>query len=226
MIRLSPSDTQFIAGNADSKPLPFLDRDRDAVAVEASSKCLGILVRSHPTFASCSADIAMPLLDAAAAVIIRAENASPGSIGLVLRPLPSEAAIVQLHVLGHVLFASLDIKLGSVRNNLVMLYPIMARAISLCLFASSDLLSAADPNNDGAYFVTVVYNVARLAILAVNDPGHTAISPATQEALSGFWRRIWPDWERLLMLAIAPSCINPVSRLLTWLTIATARRCA
>lgn len=173
----------------------------------ASAQCYRLLIDTP--FAG-DPEMTLRLRDAAAAVILRAEVASPGNVGSALKGLPLEAAVVQLNVLSHILYASVDMPLSHARNNLLTLYPIIARATSLCLFACTDMLAAADPNNDGAYFATMVFIVLRLSVLAVQDPVASDYATATPEALSSFWRRLWPDWDRLLTLAVAPTCVNMV----------------
>lgn len=180
---------------------------------------MNILLRSHPTTTAMrDPEKTMKLLDAAAVVIVRADVAAPGDMGSILHALPSEVSITQVHVFGHILYASLALNLGRARGDLVSLYPVLARATALTMFAWSDLLGVPDPSSDGAHFGTAVFVVMRLAILAVRDPT-TDASPAATEALESFWRRLWPEWDRLLSLSLAPTCANPTLRQVTITTL-------
>lgn len=164
------------------------------------------------------ADKTLKLLDASAAVIVRAEVAAPGNIGSVLHSLPSEMPITQVHVFSHILYASLSLTLGTARGHLVSLYPVLARATAVTMFAWTDLLSVPDPSGDGAHFASAVFISLRLAILAIRDPGSEP-SPSAMEALEAFWRRLWPEWDRLLTLSLAPTCPNPTLRQVTLSTL-------
>lgn len=187
--------------------------------VEATRGSMNILLRSHPTMTAMrDPEKTMKLLDAAAAVIVRAEVAAPGNTGSILHSLPSEVSIAQVHVFGHILYGSLPLNLGWARGDLVSLYPVLARSTALTMFAWSDLLGVPDPSSDGAHFGTAVFIVMRLAILSVRDPAAEPSAAAT-EALASFWRRLWPEWDRLLSLSLAPTCANPTLRAVTHSTL-------
>jgi hypothetical protein len=60
----------------------------------------------------------------------------------------------------------------------------------------------------------------RLAILAVNDPppkdgAFEASNVEAHDVLLSFWHRLWPEWDRLMGLSLAPSCINLPQRAVT-----------
>jgi hypothetical protein len=198
-----------------------LKRERLTLLVEASPGCAAILTRAHPSVANVrDAELAMGLLKGAATVIVRAELESEGNTGRVLRNLPKEAAVTQLDVFAHILYASLDVRLGPARSRLMSLYPVLGRAASLSLFACADLLSVPDSHGDGAHLASAAFVIMRLAILAVADPPRNdgTLSPTTVEAhdvLLSFWHRLWPEWERLLGLSLAPSCVNLPQRAVT-----------
>jgi hypothetical protein len=189
--------------------------EREKVLVEASYGCAPLLLREHATVAVMrDPELTMKLLDAAAAVIVRAEVIAPGNTGLVLSSVPSKSNITQVHVFGHVLYASLGVTLGASRADLVSLYPVLARATAITMYGWSDLLNVQDPTGEGSLFGESVFLVMRLATLAVRDPG-AAPSPATCEALAAFWRRLWPEWDRLLATSLAPACANDMLRAFT-----------
>ncbi|CAK9780474.1 hypothetical protein CC85DRAFT_283464 [Cutaneotrichosporon oleaginosum] len=205
---------QFLAH--DENDSSTLTQEREKVMVEASYGCGLLLLREHPSFAVMrDPELTMKLLDAAATVIVRAEVLAPGNTGFVLSSAPKSSGITQVHVFGHILYASLAVNLGSARADLISLYPVLARATARTMYGWSDLLSVLDPTGEGSQFGENVFIVMRLATLAINDPNPTSESPATSEALAAFWRRLWPEWDRLLGSSLAPSCANDMLRAFT-----------
>lgn len=183
--------------------------------VEASYGCAALLLRNHATLiAMRDPELTMKLLDAAATVIVRAEVVAPGNTGLVLSGVPPKSGIMQVHVFGHILYASLSVTLGHARADLVSLYPVLARATAQTMYGWSDLLNVLDPSGEGSHFGESVFIVMRLATLAVRDP-NTDPMPSTTEALGAFWRRLWPEWDRLLATSLAPNCTNDMLRAFT-----------
>ncbi|GMK53787.1 hypothetical protein CspeluHIS016_0103730 [Cutaneotrichosporon spelunceum] len=199
-------------GSSDSSALA---KEREKVLVEASHGCALLLVRDHPTlFTVRDPEITMGLLDAAATVIVGAEAVARGNTGLLLSGVKSKSAIMQVHAFGHILYASLSSTLGDARADLVSLYPVLARATTLTMYGWSDLLNVMDPSGEGSHFGESVFIVMRLATLAISDPdsGPTA---TTTEALAAFWRRLWPEWTRLLDTSLSPNCTNDTLRAFT-----------
>lgn len=216
------ADTQFLTTMSDDRAAgrANLRKELLRILVEASPGCEAILVRSHPTTnllrGRQNAEQAMKLFNAAAQVIVRAELESPGNIGLVLRGIQTQASIVQMDVFTHVLYASLNVSLKAARENLISLYPILARAAALSLFATADLLLVNNPYDSyGVQLASSVFIVCRLATLAVHDIQDGVVvdeHTGADRALAAFWRRLWPDWERLLALSLAPTCANTALR--------------
>jgi hypothetical protein len=205
---------------------PNLKSEKLSLLAQASPGCATILCRQHPTLRALrdpslrDPELTMSILKAAATVIIRGELDSPGNTGRVLRGLPNESASTQLDVFSHLLFASLDVCLGDSRSRIMSLYPVLGRAASLALFACADLLALPDPRGDGAHLASAAFAVMRLAILAVNDPppkdgAFEASNVEAHDVLLSFWHRLWPEWDRLMGLSLAPSCINLPQRAVT-----------
>lgn len=179
--------------------------------LEASLGCAHVLQRAHPTIAHGRGDVnsTLQLLSSAATVLVLAELEAPGNIGKVLGQMPKEAASVQLDIFAHLLYSSLSLNLGRDRSNIVALFPIAARATALSLFGAGDLLTVHDPNGDGAHLASIVFIVARLVLLSGIPQAEEEI--ASFETLELFWRRVWPEWERVLALSLRETCINSVS---------------
>ncbi|BEJ14085.1 hypothetical protein CspHIS471_0312590 [Cutaneotrichosporon sp. HIS471] len=203
----------FLAHDSDDSST--LAKEREKVLVEASHGCVFLLVREHPTLTAVrDPEITMGLLDAAATVIVRAEVAAPGNTGLLLSGVRHQLVIVQVHVFGHILYSSLSITLGQARADLVSLYPVLARATTLTMYGWSELLNVVDPSGEGSHFGESVFIVMRLATLAIRDPNSDP-TPITTEALAAFWRRLWPEWARLLDTSLSPNCTNDMLRAFT-----------
>lgn len=207
---------------ADDKDV-CLKKERLGSLVDTTPGCAAILMRLHPTISHLlDADMTLGVLKSAATVIVRAEIESSGNTGRVLRSLPREPASTQLDVFAHVLFASLDVRLGDARSRLMSLYPVLSRAAALSLYACADLLSVPDVSGNGAHLASAAFVVMRLAVLAVQDPTPeglgtftTSVPMEAYDVLVSFWHRLWPEWDRLLGLSLASSCVNLPQRAVT-----------
>lgn len=187
-------------------------KERLPQLLEVSYGCANVLLRAHPTIAHGRGDVnsTLQLLSSAAKILVLAELEAPGNIGKVLGQMPSEAAAVQLDIFAHLLYSSLSLDVGKERANIAALFPIAARATALSLFGAGDLLAVHDPNGDGAHLASIVFIVARLVLLSGIPTAEDEI--ASFETLEVFWRRVWPEWERVLALSLRKeTCINTVS---------------
>ncbi|WWC96533.1 hypothetical protein V866_003401 [Kwoniella sp. B9012] len=205
----------FLAVNA------FPDHDLDArsftqqkrVLADSVPGCVQILLRTHPTFAvgQLDADVTLAIMKKTATVLCKAEMIVQGIISQNLGNITSEAASTQVNLFIFLLLSSLDLQMGPARKQIISLYPLLARATSLCLRASADFLTLQDTSGDGAELLSVVFVVFRLTILAVHDSeagSSTLMSNMEEDAMDTFWCRIWPDWYRLLTISLDSSCVN------------------
>nr|XP_019045323.1 hypothetical protein I302_05712 [Kwoniella bestiolae CBS 10118]OCF24253.1 hypothetical protein I302_05712 [Kwoniella bestiolae CBS 10118] len=205
----------FLAVNA------FPNHDLDArsfaqqkrVLADSVPGCIQILLRTHPTFAvgHLDADVTLAIMMKTATVLCRAEMIVQGIISQNLGNITTEAASTQVNLFIFILLSSLDLQMGPARKRIISLYPILARATSLCLRASADFLTLQDTTGDGAELLSVVFAVFRLTILALHDRGtggNVMMSNMEDDAMDTFWCRIWPDWYRLLTISLDLSCIN------------------
>ncbi|WWD18729.1 hypothetical protein CI109_103183 [Kwoniella shandongensis] len=187
------------------------DKRPARVLAESAPGCVQIMTRTHPTFAwgPIDADMTIGILLQAGTVLCKAEMSAPGVVSQSLQNLTSEAASTQVNVFMFLLLASLDIQMGAARKRIVSLYPILARAISLCLRACSDYLTLQDPNGEGAELSSLVFAVFRLAVLAVQAEINTGTEGGqSAAAMDTLWKRIWPDWFRIITLSVDPTCVN------------------
>ena len=191
-----------------------ISAEQKRVLSESSTGCTSILLRSHPTLhlPTIGPEITMSILHKAGHILILAEKALPGSLPSQLSRITAEAAITQLRVFTYILFSSLQTPMNKGRERLFVLYPMVARAASLCLRASADLLGVSDISGDGAENLSNVFIVFRLVLLAARgtglegthtDPtGRDITSDLSYQAVDGFWSRIWPDWNRLVTISL------------------------
>ncbi|KAL7420508.1 hypothetical protein Q5752_004458 [Cryptotrichosporon argae] len=205
---------------------------RNPQLIGLSPGCVNILLRSHPAMVSrADAELTIETLVAAANVILWAELGALGNLSRVLSPLPTEAAAVQLGVYVPLLFASLSWPLGSARHSLTTLYPLVGRAAAQALRAASDLLAIRDASSDGAELLNASFVATRLALLAAREPEVAAAAGRLAEAarrvegeyddrigraaVDTFWARVWPEWNRLLVLSLDATCVNGPLRAVT-----------
>lgn len=186
------------------------------VLSDSAGGCMSILLRQHASIASTAIDsgLVLAILGQAGVTLCQAEIAISGTLSQHMGSTVSEAAIIQLRAFIPILLVSLDIPMLQARRRLVALYPILARAMSLCLRASADLLGVQDVAGDGAENLSTIFAVFRLALLAAHDPPTTSPSPVslgTEEGVESLWSRIWPDWHRLLSISVEATCVNGVS---------------
>ncbi|KAK8858838.1 hypothetical protein IAR55_003068 [Kwoniella newhampshirensis] len=203
---------KFLAVDAFPKRLSSNGRSstqQSRVLTDSVPGCVQILVRTHPSFASGATDAGVTngILSQAATVLCKAEMIAPGVIGQNVGSLTSEAGSTQVNLFVFLLFASLDVRMGSARKQIISLYPVLARSISLCLRACADYLTLQDSNGDGAELSSLVFAVFRLSVLALRDAGAEQ-GRAEDDVLNSLWTRIWPDWYRLLTLSLDKGCIN------------------
>ncbi|OCF56840.1 hypothetical protein L486_05695 [Kwoniella mangroviensis CBS 10435] len=205
----------FLAVNA------FPDHDLDArsfaqqkrVLADSAPGCTQILLRTHPTFAvgQLDADVTLAIMMKTATVLCKAEMIVQGIISQNLGNIITEAASTQVNLFVFLLLSSLDLQMGPARKRIISLYPLLARATSLCLRASADFLTLQDTSGDGAELLSVVFVVFRSTVLALHDSeagSSTLMSNMEEDAMDTFWCRIWPDWYRLLTISLDSSCIN------------------
>jgi hypothetical protein len=200
--------------------------DERRVLADCARGCMAILIRSHPTLQLAGdPTTTLSILMQVSLLLLRGEIAMPGLLSQQVSTITSEAASTQLGVFTYLLFASLNVDMGSeAMNTLLGLYPIIGRAASLCLRASADLLSIVEAGSDGADNLSAVFAVLRVALLSTphmissgfdggGGPSGQAATVTAQrdEAIESFWSRIWPDWYRLLALTVEPACVNTVS---------------
>ncbi|WRT68054.1 uncharacterized protein IL334_005029 [Kwoniella shivajii] len=185
------------------------------VLADSAPGCVQILLRSHPTFAigNIEPEISLGILMQAGTVLCKAEMAVKGIISQSLSNITVEAASTQINSFIYILLASFDLSMGSARKRIISLYPILARAASLCLRASADFLTLQDTTGDGAELLSLVFVVFRLSILALHDitpvpQGEIMKSDLKEDAMDIYWSRIWTDWFRLLTISLDPTCIN------------------
>jgi len=195
---------------------------------DSSSGCMLILLRQHPSLSSYSTgpDISLSILDQAATVLLRGDMLVPGILSHHLTSITSEAASTQLGVFVYLFYASSTLSMGESRTRLLAVYPILARAVSLSLRGTADLLAVKDLEGSGADMLSLVFTVFRLALIALRDDSGRdgVVYPDTQEEASAvngegeedevmdsLWKRIWPDWYRLLALSVEGTCANMVS---------------
>lgn len=188
------------------------------VLSDSAAGCVAILLRQHPALISSSIDpnLLLKIFGEAGTLLISAEMAGSGTLAHHVSTITSEAAIVQVGVVIPILLASLDVDMTHARRRLIALYPILARATSLCLRASADLLVVQDVEGQGAENLSVVYALFRLALLASRNASDVGCRPRNGhgeggEGVESLWTRIWPDWFRLLSLSTDSTCINGVS---------------
>ena len=195
---------------------------------DSSGGCVTLLLRQHPSLsrAGIEPDCVLSILERAATIVIRGDMALPGTMDNHLQSIIAEAASTQLGVFSYILYASCGVSMGEGRIRILSVYPILARAISLSLRGTADLLAVKDLEGAGADQLSVVFTVFRLAMIASRDrigvAGATdaedesnvsAASSASgeEEVVDSLWKRIWPDWYRLLSLSVEKTCVNTVS---------------
>jgi hypothetical protein len=140
-------------------------------------------------------ETSLALFEQAAAVHVQAEQIKSGTIGLHIQTLPDQAAQARCEMFAHLIYAS-----QKSTSSITSLYPVIARATSLCLRACGDFLSVPDTAGNGTDILSTAFNTTRLVLLGQDD-----------EAISVFWARAWPDWQRLLNLSNEVNCVNAVS---------------
>lgn len=136
----------------------------------------------------------LALLEHAATVLIHAEQARQGIIGLQIQALTDQSAQAKCEMFTHLISAAGD------STSILSLYPVIARSTSLCLRACGDFLSVPDTSGNGADMLSTAFNITRLILLR-----------SEVEAIRAFWARTWPDWQRLLSLSNEANCVNSVS---------------
>ncbi|WVR06582.1 hypothetical protein IAU60_003614 [Kwoniella sp. DSM 27419] len=189
---------------------------KSSVLSDSAAGCVQVLVRTHPMFATShrpNADISLDIMVQAGTVLCRAEMMTTGAIARSLVDITSEAVSTQVNLFMYILLASLDVPMCSARSRITSLYPILARAASLCLRASTDFLTLQDTTGDGAELLSAVFAVFRLSVLALTDPAEKQQANESkvtidEDTMDMLWCRIWPDWYRLLTLSFDSTCIN------------------
>ena len=193
--------------------------EESRLIIESASGCVNLLLRSHPTMVAgdIDPDVLVGILIEASTIMLKAELSTSGSIGQHASNLTKEAVSVQLGLFTYILLGSLSLPMGAARSGVVALYPVIGRALSLCLQATADLLPIPDALGDGVGFLSTVFSVFRLAVLAIHDPLDDELpilargeSGGDLEGLQVMWNRIWPDWYRLLSISCDPKCVNGV----------------
>ncbi|ORY30604.1 hypothetical protein BCR39DRAFT_529130 [Naematelia encephala] len=188
------------------------DEQQAGVLSEAAPGCVAILLRTHPslTAGDVDAELVLPILQEAASILLKAEMEQPGTRGKALDKIPTEAASVQLGIFTYLLLAQLDTGLDRTNSSLPQLFPIVGRAMSLCLRACADYLSLEDAGGDGAEMLSLVFVVFRLVILASSAmiPDAEEVRRLQDDAIEMLWMRIWPDWSRLVSLSLDQNCVN------------------
>ena len=170
--------------------------NRERAIIDAAAGCLAILNRQHPIFHTpADPETSLALSEQAAAVLIQAEQIRQGTIGLHIQTLHDQAAQARCEMFSHLMYAS-----QRSTSSITALYPVIARSTSLCLRACGDFLTVPDTTGNGADMLSAAFNTTRLVLLGQDD-----------EAISVFWARTWPDWQRLLSLSSEANCVNAVS---------------
>jgi hypothetical protein len=170
-----------------------------------------MLLRTHSALvASAGSDQTLSILLNAGSVLVTAETVQAGALAQSISGITAEAAALQLGVFTYILFASLDVTMGEARPRLLSLYPLLARVMSLSLRASADFFSVQDAAGEGAGLLSVVFVTIRLALLATVEPVSSRHDLAGVEWMELLWKRVWPDWFRLISLSLDSSCVNAV----------------
>lgn len=188
-----------------------------------------ILLRQHPSLhlPHTEPQHVRDVLLGASSLLLHRDIRSPGALASALSNLSHEAVQTQIDVFTSLLSTPIEFSLNITRNRLVDQYPILARAIALALRGVADLLAVQDSSGEGAQMLSAVLVVVRLAVYAADQPAWTEMSAVGQDSLYGvtgpnreadtvevldtFWRRISPDWYRLIYLSLDSTCINGVS---------------
>lgn len=166
--------------------------------IDAAAGCLAILNRHHPILHTVpDPETSLALFEQAATVLIQAEQIKQGTLGLHIQTLHDQAVQGQCEMFSRLVYAS---QKSTSICSITSLYPVISRATSLCLRACGDFLSVSDTNGNGADMLSTAFNTTRLVLLGQDD-----------EAISVFWARTWPDWQRLLSLSNEANCVNSVS---------------
>lgn len=156
--------------------------------------CIALLGRRHPVYETTTeAEASLSLLGNAAALLLKAEVTTPGSLSRHLCTFTEEGAQARCELFAQLLLVQIS------TVSLSSLYPIIARSTSLCLRAVGDYLSVTDAEGDGADMLTTVFNLIRLVLLGTDH-----------DAIEVFWDRISPDWHRLLTISTENTCVNTV----------------
>jgi hypothetical protein len=170
--------------------------DARRAIIEASQGCMAILNRSHPivnTHTRLDPEVSLDLFHQASELLMQADGIQAGFIGQLIQALPEQAAQVRCEMFIHLIAASAS------NASISSLYPVIARATSLCLRGCGDHLSVTDTSGTGADMLSTSFNITRLVLLGDE-----------KEAIAVFWSRTWPDWQRLLNLSLEAHCVNAV----------------
>jgi hypothetical protein len=155
---------------------------------------------------------------AAGEILVSVEAASLGNFGHVLAGMTSnvcptagkadnQAVADQLNCYSYVLLAAARQRRLDVLRSIIVIYPSIARALSLALRAATDRLSSQDDGGEGAALLSAVFIVLRLTVF-VSQAGDYI---AGRDAIHVLWSRIWPDWLRLVSFSMESTCKNGVS---------------
>ncbi|WVQ84347.1 hypothetical protein IAT38_006499 [Cryptococcus sp. DSM 104549] len=212
---------KFISANGSLDRGPSSDHRQFRVLSEAVPGCVQILVRTHPTFALIDArdmkdgkgpELKINIMTQTATVLCLAETVVQGVISQSLTALTLDAVDTQVNLFIFLLLASLDVPMGPARGRVHSLYPLLARAMALCLNASADFLGLQDMTGEGAEKLSLVFAVFRLSILALHDgpsPSEkTERGLAEDDAMDLLWVRIWPHWYKVLVQSLDATCVN------------------
>ncbi|WVQ73477.1 hypothetical protein IAR50_003049 [Cryptococcus sp. DSM 104548] len=185
---------------------------------ESAPGCVNILFRGHQTMTSTllTAELLLDISVEAGTLLCQGEMITPGTIGRNLAQLTLNAASIQLQLLLSLLLASTKISMGTARSRLLALYPLLARATSLCLRASADYMSIQDAEGTGVAILSLIFKTFRASFLAAMDEAALEEGESQKDdALDEFWTRVWPDWNRLFAMSFDPKCINGALRSMT-----------
>ncbi|WVO14301.1 hypothetical protein L204_101933 [Cryptococcus depauperatus] len=176
--------------------------------------CVKILFKSHPvlTNSTMTADVLLGILTHTGMALCQAEILMPGLLGKSMSKFTLNATSIQLHFFLFLLLSSLNITMGDARTRLYSLYPILSRAIALCLRASADYMTINDSEGNASEMVSLVFMVFRVSLLAIHDGPlrntEQGYSEAEDDAINTMWSRVWPEWSRLITFSFDQKSIN------------------
>lgn len=189
-----------------------------ALLIDAAPGCLELILRHHPTIGRATDPrIVLTLVEKAAMVILQAEDSTPGLLPALLARTTDEAAPVQLSLYTAILLASISASRplpASSLNRLLVLYPIIGRALHLCLRAVSDALLLDNDRGEGAEMLQRIFALFRLVLVrpasaSAEDKQHSEVT-TRDDAVHSLWSRVWPEWERQIETSVGPTCRSDV----------------